>query len=159
MVAPTRDDDVAMTSLLSNVAATTSHWDRDDLDVAICRLFLSHLKTHSVTLCRLFEDAEMTRVSRKVTVSHEHGTLDTASSPEMTQIPMLADVPAWQECINRNRLVQYPAENGPCVTHFPIPGERGVPGILAIEAPVSLSLDDMVLVRDILQIFKNHLAL
>jgi diguanylate cyclase (GGDEF)-like protein len=146
-------------SLLRNVACTTSCWDRDDLDVAICGVFLRHLNAHSITLLRLFEDGQITRLSRKVTVGRGQTGRELTSSVETANLPELADEAAWMECFTRNAVIHSQTNSGRTVTHLPMAGDRGIAGIVNIEAAASLPSNDRELVSDILLILRNHLAL
>jgi diguanylate cyclase (GGDEF)-like protein len=148
-----------MSSLLRSIAATTSHWDRDELDRAIVRMLLRHLDAHAVTLVRVLEDGGLRRVAHDIAASGECGEPIASTSVETTVQPILADVTEWQECVSKNEIVRSKSSGGLGITQFPIPSERGVGGILAIERLTDLSSRDANLVRDILQIINNHRAL
>jgi diguanylate cyclase (GGDEF)-like protein len=150
---------VVMSSLLSSIAATTSHWDREELDRAIVSMLLRHLDAHSVTLIRLLEDGGMRRVAHSIAAGCESTELTAPTSGETTEQPILTDVTEWQECVTKNDIVRIKSPAGLRITQFPIPGERRVGGILGIERAVELSQRDTDLVRDILQIISNHRAL
>jgi hypothetical protein len=144
--------------VLSGVAATTSHHDRDELDRAFVRLLLNHLNADSVTLLGLLDDGHVKRVLRKVIGTPKEG-VRALPSLEAGELLLLADVPAWEECVTGNRVVKSAASGGRWVTHFPIPGEHGVLGILAVDTATPLRRRAMALVRDVLQIIKNQLIL
>ena len=156
--AVTVDETTGGPSVLSGVAATTSHHDRDELDRALVRLLLNHLNADSVTLLRLVDDGDVKRVLRKVIGTRKEGVRPFPSF-ETGEPLLLADVPVWQECVTGNRVIKSAASGGRCVTHFPIPGEHAVLGILAVDTATPLRRRATALVRDVLQIIKNQLIL
>src|SRR5271156_6363422 len=155
----TRSDEISDgNSVLSDVATATLHHDRDELDCAIVRLVLNHLNAHSVTLFRLVKEERVKRVLGKVVGTRE-GAVRTLPSIETTALPLLTDLPAWKECVTCNRVVKSAGPDGRRMTYFPIPGEREVVGILALETTTAPRPRAAALVRDVLQIIKNHLSL
>jgi diguanylate cyclase (GGDEF)-like protein len=146
--------------LIDGVAATTSIWDRDSLDHSIARLLLRFVDAHSVTLYRLVVDGHVKRLACRVTVEREFSEARAASAVAAADdAARLTLLPAWQECIDRDEIVQYPGPEDRTVTLFPIPGERECVGALAIDAAGALPKRSAELVRGILRIFRNHLAL
>ena len=151
-------------SLITSVAETTSHRDRDDLDRAIALLLLQFLNARSVELFRLVDDSSVKRLVRRVIVGQEHepvakmahGVGVTAGAEKA---PALMDVPDYHACFLRNEVVQSAASQGHLMTLFPIHDQREVNGILAVATAAALSARDTDLVHGILQILKNHLAL
>jgi len=140
--------------IINSVATTTSIRDRDSLDESIARLLFQFVGAHSVGLFRLVEDGHVKRVVRRAGVSRmptQWGGVSGVGDP-----PAL---PAFQECIDRNDVVQCPGPEAHTVTLFPIPGERDSAGILVIDADAALPARDVELVRGILRIFQNHLSL
>jgi diguanylate cyclase (GGDEF)-like protein len=145
-------------SLLSGVAATISHRDREQLDRAFGGLLLRFLQAHSVILLRLVDIDGTTRVVRRVALTREQGEL--ADIPDETVMqPALTDIPAWHECVTRNDIISCTGPLGHRLTHLPVHGERGVVGILIVDTPTELEPREIDLVRGILEIIKNHLAL
>src|SRR5690242_11598379 len=98
--------------LLNGVAATTAHRDRDDLDRAVGLLLLRFLETRSVTVLRLVDDGTTKRVARRVRVAEQPGGSDADSAEDTTELPVLTDFPAWQECATTNRIVRSASNNG-----------------------------------------------
>jgi len=122
-------------------------------------LLLNHLNADSVTLLRLVDDGRAKRViERAIGIRKEDVRPFRSFDPEEI-LPLLADVPAWQACVSGNRVVKSATSDGGWVTHFPIPGERAVVGILAVNSAGPLRKRATALVRDVLQIIKNQLAL
>jgi diguanylate cyclase (GGDEF)-like protein len=146
-------------SLITSVAATTSHRDRDELDRAIARLLLQFLEAHSVTLFRLLDDASTKRLVCRVFAGQEHDEAVPAFEDSVEKAPALLDVPAYHECFLRNEVVQCAASHGRLMTLFPVRDQREVSGILAVVTAAALSSRDTDLVHGILEILKNHLAL
>lgn len=139
----------ARSALLNCVAAATSVRDRDDLDHAICGLLLQFLRAHASTIYRLFEDGNIKTVARQMIAG--------AKSDEPGPSP--AESAALYSCIKNNRVVVCDGAADRALTLFPIRGDRGVAGVLAIDADTPVPSRDADLVHGILQIAKNHLAL
>jgi diguanylate cyclase (GGDEF)-like protein len=144
--------------LINSVAATTSIRDRDNLDQSIARLLFKFVGAHSVTLYRLVEDGPAKQIIRRAAI-RKFSESSSASTLQGTEAFALASVPAWQECIDRESVVQCPGPEARTMTLFPISGDRGSAGILAIDADAALPSRETELVRGILRIFQNHLAL
>lgn len=147
--------------LLHSVAATTTHRDRDELDRAVGRLLLQYLELHSVTVLRLSDDGEIKGIMR---CAGEPTEGEPVCAAGISPLPALADVPAWQECADRNEVVQCEGAEGRLMTIFPIHGARDGArhtshGLLVIEALSPLAPRDTALVQGILGILRNHLAL
>ena len=147
------------TALIDCVANTTSHRDRDDLDLAIARLLLQFLDADAVTLYRLIDDSDTRRVRRGATVTRGNDERGSAPIESLSELPSWDDVSAWRECIAGQKAVQYGTDSGRFRTVFPIANERAVVGMLEIESDAGLQLRDSGLVEGILRILKNHLAL
>jgi diguanylate cyclase (GGDEF)-like protein len=145
--------------LLDDVAETTSIRDREDLDHAIARLLLQFLQAHSVTLFRLFEEGQVKHLVRRVVVSGSLENHGPATSADAAQTSSPATAAAWQECIARNGVVRCMGPDGRWLTLFPVEGEREVAGLLLVDSEEPLPSRDTDLVRGILRILKNHLAL
>jgi diguanylate cyclase (GGDEF)-like protein len=122
-------------------------------------MLLRHLDAQAVTLLRLLEEGGLRQVAHEIAATRECGEPITPAPAQPADQPILADLTKWQECISKNEIVRSKSTAGLCVTQFPISGERGVGGILAIERPADLSSRDANLVYDILRIINNHRAL
>jgi diguanylate cyclase (GGDEF)-like protein len=145
--------------LINSVAATTSIRDRDSLDESIAHLLFQFVGAHSVALFRLVEDGQIKRVVRRASVVRPSSQATDPPAIEVSVPPALASMPAWQECIDRNDIVQCPGPEARTVTLFPITRGRGATGILVIDADEALRVRDAELVRGILRILQNHLSL
>ena len=145
--------------LLDGVAETTTHRDRDDLDRALARLLLQFLDTRSVTLLRLVEEDQVQRIVRQVSMSRQCVETDSLSTDEAAKLPALTGFAAGHECVTRNTIIQAKGTDGCPLTVFPVHGARAVVGLLVIETTVPLSVRETDLVRGILSILRNHLAL
>jgi diguanylate cyclase (GGDEF)-like protein len=145
--------------LINSVATTTAIRDRDSLDDSIVRLLWQFVGAHSVTLYRLVEDKQVRRLVLRVVVGPEQGETGTACAAQLTAARALAPLVAWQECIDRNDIMQCAGPEGRAITLFPIQGERAVAGLLLIDATTVLPARDVELVQGILRIARNHLAL
>jgi len=146
-------------SLIDSVANTTSHRDRDDLDVAIVSLLLQFLEADHVTLYRLAEDGEAKRL--RCTVSMDRFATHAGQPPisAFEDLPTLDANPFWRECITEQRPVKYPNAAGKSCTAFPVANDRTVIGMLEVQSTTGLESRDAILVEGILRIVKNHLAL
>lgn len=145
--------------LINSVASTTSIRDRDSLDESIAHLLFQFVGAHSVALFRLVEEGPIKRVVRRAAVARPSSQSPGPPTTEASVPPAFASMPAWQECIARNEIVQCPGPSARTMTLFPITRERNSVGILAIDADEALSTRDAELVRGILLILQNHLSL
>jgi len=146
--------------LAQRVADTTSRRDRDELDLSIARLLQQFLGAHSVALFRLVNDGGVIRIGKRAAVAQGSEESGPDRVTELSQLPLLADLPAWQECASKNEMIQSTGSDGRLTALFPLLGERGeVNGVLAVDAVQALATRDADLVRGILQILQNHLAL
>jgi diguanylate cyclase (GGDEF)-like protein len=150
---------VQSSSILGSLAAATLFRDRDELDQAIARLLLRFLEARSVSLFRLVEDGGIAPLVCRVALSREPGVVGADLMVETAQHPSSADISAWAECVIRKEIVTSAGADGHLVSHFPLCGERGVQGMLVIDATAALTSRETDLVHDILQIMENHLAL
>lgn len=146
-------------SLIDCVANTTSHRDRDDLDLSIARLLLQFLDADAVILYRLIDENDHKRVRRGAAVTRRSDEQGPESMDSLSELPSWHDVPAWHECITEQKAVQYATGSGKSRTVFPIASDRAVVGMLEIESDTVLQPRDLGLVEGILRILKNHLAL
>jgi diguanylate cyclase (GGDEF)-like protein len=140
--------------LINSVAAATSIRDRDSLDESIARLLFQFVGAHSVALFRLVEDGQVKRLVRRAAVAR------SSSQPtDLAAVEVSVPMPLWQECLDRNDIVQCPGPETRIMTLFPITRERDSDGILVIDADEALPVRDAELVRGILRILRNHLSL
>jgi diguanylate cyclase (GGDEF)-like protein len=145
--------------LLNQVADSTTHRDRDELDRAIARLLLQFLDARAITLYRLVEDGQVSRIARRVSVTRDRGELGPEDIEDTSRLPVLSERPTWRDCIARNERVQWTEAHGACVTAFPIRSERRVAGVLLVEADAAVAAREAELVHGIMRIAENHLAL
>ena len=145
--------------LIDSVANTTSHRDRDDLDIAITRLLLQFMEAETVTIYRLIDDGATKRVLRRVVAERSSREVSVERHNDPSELPVLSDVPAWTDCVAKRDVTQYTTFGGNTCTVFPIENEREVVGLLSVEAHHDLRERDTQLVLGILRILRNHLAL
>jgi len=145
--------------LIDSVAETTAHWDREDLDRAIAKLLLQFLEANSITIYRLGEVEQDRRVTVSLTLRASHS--DSVSLPQdgsEESLPLNHD-PAWQECIQSEKPVRCAKKNGRHLTLFPVRGAQCMLGILAIDTRQAITPRDADMVKGVLRILRNHLAL
>jgi diguanylate cyclase (GGDEF)-like protein len=145
--------------LIDSVADTTSHRDRDDLDVSITRLLLHFLDAETVTIYRLIDDGSVKRVLRRVVAERSSRDVSVQGHVDPGGLPALSDVPAWSDCVAKRSATQYTTFGGNTCRVFPMENEREVVGLLAVDARHDLRERDINLVLGILRIVRNHLAL
>jgi len=142
--------------LLDAVAAATAHRDRDDLDRALARLLAQFIEPHSLALLRL-EDGAGAEPRLEERVRLGRGGARAARSRALVSADR--DFCAWQQYALRGEVVRYPAAKGRCMTILPVTGARNVVGLLVLETQRPLSKRTVELLRGILSIVRNHLAL
>jgi diguanylate cyclase (GGDEF)-like protein len=145
--------------LINSVAAATSIRDREGLYHSIARLLLQLVDAHSVALLRLSDDSRAKHLVARAVVNRGVDQLDSFSRVGSAHARMLAAMSGWQRCIERDEIVQCPAQSDRTMNLFPIPGERHPVGVLAINANGTVPRQTSELVRGVLRIFANHLAL
>lgn len=141
-------------SLLDGVAATTTHRDRDDLDRAVVQLLLQFIEPHSITLLRLVDDDNVKRVEERVHMSRTGGEARTVQGASTTA----AEFADWQQSALRGEVVRSSGERG-LRTIFPVRAAHDIVGMLLVESAEALPERTVELVRGILGIVRNHLAL
>jgi diguanylate cyclase (GGDEF)-like protein len=145
--------------LIDSVASTTSHRDRDDLDLSMVRLLLEFIDAESVAMYHVLDDNGVKRVMRRAA---QRRGLEAVGPEEIRElaIPMaLSDIPAWRDCVLQHKVVQYLGATGHSHNVFPIKSEREVVGVLEVEVRGDLQSRDAQLIDALLRIMKNHLAL
>jgi diguanylate cyclase (GGDEF)-like protein len=149
------------TSLLANrVAETTAHRDRDELDLEIARLLQHFLSAYSVELFRLLDDGSIIRVVRRAAATDTDNGMGPEDVSTYSDLPRLADLPQWRECVTKNEIVRTTAADGRTArTLFPIRSDRDVSGVLVVDTASPLAIRDAEFVHGILRILQNHLAL
>ncbi len=145
--------------LLNQVADSTAHRDRDELDRAIARLLVQFLSARAIALYRLVDDGKVSRIARRVAVTRDFGEIGPEDMEDTSRLPVLSDRPTWEDCIERNECVQWKQNDGASVAAFPIRSERMVVGVLIIEAEAPVVARDAELINGIMRIAENHLAL
>ena len=84
-------------SLITSVAETTSHRDRDDLDRAIALLLLQFLNARSVELFRLVDDSSVKRLVRRGWGGRLHTTSPQAIRRSISH-PVANDLTLTAQC-------------------------------------------------------------
>ena len=142
--------------LLDGVAAATTHRDRDDLDRALAQLLGQFMKPHSIALLRLVDgggDGAAPRLEERVRVSRD------GAPPSGVLTERNHDFSVWQEHALRGEVVRHDAADGRCMTILPVAGAQNVVGLLVLETARPISKRMIELLRGILSIVRNHLAL
>ena len=140
--------------LLDGVAAATTHRDRDDLDRALAQLLEQFIEPHSLALLRLVDGGGAApRLEERVRVSR--GGARAASG--LAQAGQ--DFSAWQQHALRGEVVSCKGPEGRRMTILPVAGAQNVVGLLVLETERPLSKRTVELLRGILRIVRNHLAL
>jgi len=140
--------------LLDGVAAATTHRDRDDLDRALAGLLAQFIEPHSLALLRLVDGGGAApRLEERVRVTRD-GALSAGPFASTDQ-----DFGAWQERALRGEVVRRDAADGRHMTILPVAGAQNVVGLLLLETARPLSKRTVELLRGILRIVRNHLAL
>lgn len=142
--------------LLDGVAAATTHRDRDDLDRALAHLLGQFMKPHSIALLRLVDgegDGAAPRLEERVRVSRD------GAPPSGVLTERSHDFSAWQQHALRGEVVRRDAADGRSMTILPVAGAQNVVGLLVLETARPISRRMIELLRGILSIVRNHLAL
>ena len=146
--------------LFDAVAATTAHRDRDLLDEAVARMLFDAVQAQRITVYRLVEDALQVRVQRRLQLVRDGETLGPQVVESFDELPLLADHLHWRECVTLDDIVHYsPPGDDALRSLFPMSGETQVTGMLEIEAGEGLDPREAQLVKGLLGIVHNHLAL
>ncbi len=145
--------------LIGRVADTTEHRDRIAIDNSIARLLLEYLGAGSVTLYGLVEDGSVTRMVRRASVRKDEAQSVVDSVSDLKSLPTSSDDVAWQECVSRREWVGAMRANDAHVSLFPIEDGNTIVGMLEVLADQPMASRDVALVRGILRILKNQLAL
>ena len=146
-------------SLIDRVADTTSHRERDALDRAIVQMLVEFLDALSVVLYQVLPDDPHPRMARRA--GYDRGCLQPRSrlTPDLVDLPKLADRQEWVECLERRCPVHCAAAGGSSTTCFPVLEGSNVTGLLQIELADSMSAREARLVEGILRILRNQTAL
>lgn len=144
------------TRLLDQVAQTTTHRDRDDLDTALARLLSDFIGAQHVALYRLVREGDEPRLQRRVRLaagSEPPATTGAPASLAPGEQPLLA------ECLQRAQLVHQSLAGGGVRCAFPLDDGSAVVGVLEIESAVPLTPRETGLASGLLGIVRNHIAL
>ena len=145
--------------LIHQVAETTSQRDRDALDQSVVQLLFQFLDARAITLYRIVHDGPIERISRRLMMQREQTTPDPAPSEATCELPMLAEMPTWQQCVAGDELTQLTLPNGLHRAMFAVNSSREVAGLFEIDTDKRMEPRDSELVRGILRILSNQLAL
>lgn len=146
--------------IIESVAKTTSLRDRDELDAAVATMLASFLKAGAVTIYRVINDGEHQRVARQISLRADGTRLGPEDSVDLDRLPTVNSELAWRECVLLHDIVHDETADGDgWRSVFPLEGERGVIGILEIVAEEGMRSREASLVKAVLQIVRNHMAL
>jgi len=149
--------------LLESLAGTTSHRDRDKIDLSVARMLHEFVDARQVVVYRLIDDGGAPRVQRRLLIDRDGHEFGPQQRP-MSELPRLLDAAHWYECNLTQDAVHYEAgtgRNAPMGTVFPLPGETGAVGLIEIELEPgreSLRPRDVRLIGGVLRLLRNHLA-
>jgi diguanylate cyclase (GGDEF)-like protein len=151
---------VSLSLLFDALATTTAHRDRDALDEAVARILFDAIKPQRITVYRLVDDVHDTRVQRRCEILRNGATTGPEVVDTIDKLPSVRSQMHWLECVTLNDIVHYEAPGSDALhSLFPLSGERTVNGMLEIEAGDGLDPREAQLVKAILGIVCNHLAL
>jgi diguanylate cyclase (GGDEF)-like protein len=151
---------VSLSLLFDSLAATTAHRDRDALDEAVARILHEAIKPQRITVYRLVDDVHDTRVQRRYEITRDGASRGADAVDSIDRLPSVRSQMHWLECVMLNDIVHYEAPGSDALhSLFPLSGERTVSGMLEIEAGEGLDPREAQLVKAILNIVSNHLAL
>ena len=155
---------VQSVSLISSIAGLTASRDRATVTSLLAQLLFDRIHPQRVTVFGLIDDLAGRRVQRQASVeaSRRCAGQQLLQAPDL---PLLTDQPHWNDCVSRGRVSQAEAAGSGTRPHvcyaFPVHGERAVQGFveIAIESDRCGEVSaQMALVRDLVQVFANHLA-
>jgi diguanylate cyclase (GGDEF)-like protein len=151
---------VSLSLLFDSLAATTAHRDRDALDEAVARILHEAIKPQRITVYRLVDDVNDVRVQRRYEILRDGASRGPELVDSIDALPSVRSAMHWLECMTLNDIVHYEAPGSDALhSLFPLSGERTVNGMLEIEAGDGLDPREAQLVKAVLGIVSNHLAL
>jgi diguanylate cyclase (GGDEF)-like protein len=150
--------------LIESFAGTTSHRDRDQIDLSVARMLHDFVDAQQVVVYRLMDDGTTRRVQRRLLIDRDGHEFGPQVRP-LNELPRLLDTTHWYECDMTRDPVHYGAGAGPAGsigTVFPLLGEHGAVGLIEIELEpgrASLCPRDVRLIGGVLRLLGNHLAI
>jgi diguanylate cyclase (GGDEF)-like protein len=146
-------------TLIHQVAETTSQRDRDALDQSVVQLLFQFLDAYAIALYRIVHDGPIDRVSRRLVMQREQVVPDPGPSEATAELPVLSEMPSWQQCASGQEVTQLKLPNGLYRSLFAVNGCREVAGLFEIDTDKEMEPRDSELVRGILKILSNQLSL
>lgn len=144
-------------ALLDSVARATAHRDRDDLDVSVVQMLAAVLSVRAIRLYRLLDEGSRQRgwlrvemIAGRIDGPHDYEDFGT--------LPIVDANRSWRRCISRLDVEQGIGRDGAFAV-FPMLAERHVVGFLEVATEQPLVARECELVRGLLRIVRNHLAL
>jgi diguanylate cyclase (GGDEF)-like protein len=140
--------------LVHSVAETTSHWDREALDLSTIELLSEFFNAGSVALYALEESEGIRMAVLRARTRRAEGNPLAGSE----RIP-LAEKALWTECVSINAICALREGSSGTETVFPIQVGQAVSGLLVVNTRSAMSSRHSEFVLGILRILQNHLAL
>src|ERR1700753_3970114 len=119
--------------LIHQVAETTSQRDRDALDQSVVQLLFQFLDARAITLYRIVHDGPIERVSRRLALPREESAPEPAASEVTAELPVLSEMPTWQQCVSGREVTHLTLPNGLHRALFAVNGSREVAGLFEID--------------------------
>ncbi len=148
-----------MPRLIDSVARITGMRDRDALNVTIAEVLVDWLRPESVAIYKIVGEGDARRVVLRARLvdGQAHIESDVARDPE--SLPRLATMPYFRRCVKNVTQVRItPPAGSPVCTLFPIQNDSDVTGVLAVETRHALLPEQQRLVKGVLKIIRNLLA-
>ncbi|HET7774377.1 MAG TPA: GGDEF domain-containing protein [Burkholderiaceae bacterium] len=148
-----------MPRLIDSVARITGMRDRDALNVTIAEVLVDWLRPESVAIYKIVGEGDGRRVLLRARLvdGQAHIESDVARDPD--SLPRLSAMPYFRRCVKNVSQVRItPPAGSPVCTLFPIQNDAEVTGILAVETRQPLQAEQLRLVKGVLRIIRNLLA-
>ncbi|MFC3147934.1 GGDEF domain-containing protein [Piscinibacterium candidicorallinum] len=148
-----------MPRLIDSVARITGMRDRDALNVTIAEVLVDWLRPESVAIYKIVGEGDGRRVVLRARLvdGQAHIESDVARDPD--SLPRLATMPYFRRCVKNVTQVRItPPAGSPVCTLFPIQNDSDVTGVLAVETRHALLPEQQRLVKGVLKIIRNLLA-
>lgn len=146
-------------SLIGRVADTTEQWDREALDDSTVSLLQEFLDARSVALFRLIEHEGSVYVARRAGAARGGSRAAAVSTSDPSTLPSVRQRTEWQQCVStRSPVLARRVPDGQ-TSVFPIEDREKVVGLLEVQTDAPIHVRDTTLVRGMLRILRNQLAL
>jgi len=137
--------------LISRIADTTGQRDREALYDSVLDMMMEFLDARAARLFRVVESPEGARLLLRA--------CRPAATAEVGELPLLSADPLRQGCYERRNWVCGTRDDAPRVYLFPVEDRGSVVAMLELVIDLELQKREVTLVRALLRILKNQLAL